>query len=319
MSADNLRLLVTLDCERDYGLGWETPSRLTFDGITRGLPDKLVPLFAEYGIRPTYLLSPEVIASPLCSDVFRGLQNCELGTHLHIEYVVPQIATWDLNDSRIQVRGMQRECSFQLERDKMEVLTELFCQQFERPPRSFRAGRFGIGKNTGKILLDLGYAVDSSVTPHLAWHTVGSEDGPDFREAQQLPYRVSQEGDLCRTGNASLLEIPITILPSDTFPSLDRGYPHWFRPWYSSRHVLDLIVRHMACLPPLPFPRPLVMMFHVMEVEPGCSPYPQTRDQVDQYLSDLRATFGLVSHLGIQSQTLFEYYQEFVQIGSRVE
>ena len=52
------------------------------------------------------------------------------------------------------------------------VALEAFRTAFGRPPRSFRAGRFGIGENTVPILDSLGYAVESSVTPHVDWSDV---------------------------------------------------------------------------------------------------------------------------------------------------
>ena len=139
------------------------------------IPSLLTPLFSSFGIRPTYFLSPEVISNRVCCDLLRNLPDCELATHLHAEYVVPGVETWDFCGPEFRVVQMQWECGRVLEQQKLEVLTELFYQQFDRMPKSFRAGRFGISKDTGQILIDLGYVVDSSVTPHIRWQSRGQK------------------------------------------------------------------------------------------------------------------------------------------------
>ena len=54
------------------------------------------------------------------------------------------------------------------------------------------------------------------------------------------------------------------------------------------------------------------MMFHNMELIPGCSPYSQTPEDVAVYIESLRATFETARELGIESRTLHEYYEEFM-------
>src|SRR5512147_36688 len=82
-------MAVSIDVECDKDERWAVRRPLTFKGVHEGIGERLTPLFAEYGVRPTYLLSPEVIRDGACADLFRELQDCELGTHLHPEFVLP--------------------------------------------------------------------------------------------------------------------------------------------------------------------------------------------------------------------------------------
>ena len=62
---------------------------------------------------------------------------------------------------------MQGDYPPEIERGKLAALTELFRKRIGYSPTSFRAGRFGIGHDTGRWLFELGYLVDSSVVPHV--------------------------------------------------------------------------------------------------------------------------------------------------------
>jgi len=80
-------LCVTIDCECDKGPRWRTELPLSFTGVTVGIAEKLHPLFARFGVKPTYLLSSEVMSDAASVEVLRSLEGAELGTHLHGEFV----------------------------------------------------------------------------------------------------------------------------------------------------------------------------------------------------------------------------------------
>src|SRR5713101_997537 len=119
-------LIVTIDTERDKGPKWSTPPSVTFRSVLEAIPRRLKPLFEEFGVRPTYFLSPEVLSSAPCMEVLREQPNCELASHLHVEYVAPNVPTWDLTDTSVSTILMQRELPPTLERRKLETLTELY-------------------------------------------------------------------------------------------------------------------------------------------------------------------------------------------------
>lgn len=307
-------LMVTLDVEADSDKNWGTPDVRTFKSVLEAIPNRIQPLFAQYGVRPTYLISPEVLLDRSCQAVLRCLADCELGAHLHIEEIPPE--TVAVGSARPR-RGMQWECAPEIERQKIQNLTRLFSDTFGKAPRSFRAGRFGIGHHTGKFLMELGYVVDSSVTPHVRWSSQDGAPIPDFTLARELPYWVAEDGDIFKNGGSGLLEIPVTILGPREVPSSRGSDPIWFRPWYTSRDLLQQVVRLSAYAPPLQdVRRPLVMMFHSMEVVAGASPYPQTEADVEKYLNALRTVFDTVADCGIKSCTLSEYREKFLGVRS---
>lgn len=310
MNPDKPMLLVTIDTECDKSPSWHTAAPLTFRGVTEGIPNLLQPVFETWGIRPTYLLSPEVILDLECREVLAGLKNVELGAHLHGDYIAPQLKTWDLAGTITD--EMQWEYSPDLEREKLETLTHLFRQQFDTAPRSFRAGRFGIGHQTGRWLQELGYRVDSSVTPHVVWTSRHREPFPDFRDLPEFPYQVGAHGDIWKPGSGALLEVPVTILKPGTIAAPQAQDPIWFRPWYSGVETLLETLEWVAAQPPQDgHRRPLVMMFHNVEVIPGASPYPQTPADVHRYLDALKRVFARAEEVGLRPATLSEYAQDY--------
>ena len=71
-------LLVTIDTECDKSSNWRAASPVRFRSVTEVIPESLQPLFEDFGIRPTYFLSPEVIAHPESCAVLREARNVEL-------------------------------------------------------------------------------------------------------------------------------------------------------------------------------------------------------------------------------------------------
>lgn len=312
MNKDKNCIIVTIDTECDKSRDWRTSSPLTFRGVKEAVPNVLQPLFSEFGIRPTYPLSPEVICNPECCSVSREINNAELGAHLHGDYIVPQIKSWNFAGSLTD--DMQWEYSPGLERTKLETLTELFIQQFGFRPTSFRAGRYGISNYTGKWLQELGYLVDTSVTPHLIWTSRNGRTFPNFKNAPELPYRIGANGDIWKIGKSHLLEVPMTILKTPKINSSTQNEAIWFRPWSSDAETMCNVIKYVATQSILEGRgRPLVMMFHNVELVPGASPRLQTDSDVIRYLDILKRTFELAEKMEITSYTLSEYYHKFFQ------
>ncbi|MEQ1634056.1 MAG: methyltransferase domain-containing protein, partial [Planctomycetota bacterium] len=303
------RFCVTLDVERDYAPEWRTPPTLTFTSVERALPELFAPLCREHGVRPTYLLSPETLCSRSATASLRALQqqkDCELGAHLHAEYVPPGPRPQQWCDHDVRIAQMQRDLDPDDERARLATLTELFVQQIGERPRAFRSGRFGASQHTGRFLRELGYAVDSSVTPLVVWKASDGTAAPDYRAMRHLPYRVHDDGDLCRHGHGPLLEIPVTVVAPSELGRIGNE-PVWLRPWSSDRATMHAVLDAAARAEDEGKPwRTLCMMFHSMELVAGASPYPQTEADVARYLDDLRAVFSRARELGFAMQTLTE-------------
>src|SRR5262249_40217001 len=161
MSGAAVVACISIDCECDKGPRWKSQMPLRFSGITEGIGRRLAPLFAHHRAKPTYLISPEVFRDDASLETLRAQRRgAELGTHLHGVYAEP--GAYEPEVTRV----FQRDYPEDVERAKITSLTAMFRTAFDHAPRSFRAGRFGIGPNTIPILEALDYQVESSVTSH---------------------------------------------------------------------------------------------------------------------------------------------------------
>jgi hypothetical protein len=292
----NVYLCISIDCECDKGRRWRSRYPFSFRGVTDGIVKRLQPMFRSYGAKPTYLVSPELFHSAAAIDALRGLDGaCELGTHLHGEYVEP--GAWAPRVT-LDVQGAYDAA---IERDKMRNLTALFAAAFARPPRSFRAGRFGIGVNTIAILESLGYFVDSSVTPNLRWgfEKLGL---PLLAGAPTQPYRPARD-DPARVGSARVLEVPVTVRRLGRDAGWARLRPaRWLRPTFSSRERLIAVARaEVAAAIAARLQRPIILnaMFHNVELVPGASPYASSEAQVSRIQNRLAGLLEFARQEGI--------------------
>ncbi len=291
-------LCVSIDTESDKGKGWLSKRPMAFTGVTDGVAKRLHPMFEEYGAKPTYLLSPEILRDEGCVEIFRRLEpSCELGTHLHGEYAEPGAFEPDVT------KDFQRDYPPDVERQKLTYLTDLFIRAFGQQPRSFRAGRFGIGSSTIGILESLGYAVESSVTPHMDWSSSGAP-GLSFVDAPSQPYRPDPS-DAARPGSSTLLEVPVTIRRRllSLVPGLrSRIEPNWLRPSRGSASKLVRVAEDEIAEARRTTPgRPVVLnaMFHNVEVVPGTSPYAANEAEARGILDRLRALLAFARNEGI--------------------
>lgn len=310
-------LLVTIDVECDKSRTWRTADPLRFRAVVDAIPNLLQPLFTRFGIRPTYLLSPEVIADDACCAVLRCVADAELGTHLHGEYIGPAPVAETLAGS--MAAAMQGDYPPAIEQAKLAALTALFTKRLGSAPTAFRAGRYGVGPHSGRFLYELGYRVDSSVTPHLCWTNPRGQPQPDFRGCPERPYYVGPDHDLFTVGDSPLLEVPVTVLAKDVlpearpvWPGAQAGEPVWFRPFYADERTLVDIVRHVAnpAADAHP-PRPLVMMFHNIELVADASPYTRSVADVRRYVDMLAIAFEAAVTAGFLPATLSEYQRFF--------
>jgi hypothetical protein len=259
---------------------------------------------------PTYLLTVEVMEHDASVEALRALNHAhELGTHLHAAFIEPQKKhqVYDGIDSP----DMQCHLPAEIEYGKLASLTQLFKQRFGYAPTSFRAGRFGAGKNTVPSLQRLGYLVDTSVTPHVLWrHELGDVD---YRKALEQPYFPSVDSLLKPTTGegVTVLEVPVT-----TRPRFMR-FPRWFRPWLSGVDGMKDVARYQLKRHAGERYIVLNMMFHSMEVIERASPYPQSGDDVKRYLSDLQEALAWCRDEGFEFCGLSDLHGVFASRRSR--
>jgi hypothetical protein len=311
-------LCISIDVECDMP-NWIVEPETTVENIA-GIP-RLQAMFDDLGVKPTYLVTYPVASSPACIDIFRPLLEsgrCEIGMHCH-PWTTPPVA-----ESERLVASFLSAMSDDAVAAKLRALTVRITESFGVAPVSYRAGRFGLAARHLWFLEELGYLVETSVTPLVDWRQQG---GPDYRDAPLRPYRPNYL-DVTREGNSRLLEVPVTIV-------LTRPVPDWVRRLYvripsftkirgllsrDRLDVLDVVWAYAAeftevdmlraCDSAVAQGAPLVNFFmHSNEVWPGASPYCRSEDDLEKYLARLRRVLEeLVVRRGLVPRTLKEFH-----------
>jgi hypothetical protein len=201
------RFLVVGDCEEEFD--WSKPfdRRSTGTAAIAALPDA-TRRFAEAGVVPTYVVDWPVATNLRSAAIMAEMASiglCDIGAHLH-PWVNPP------HDEEVsRANSFAGTLPFELERAKLAALTGKLTELAGRTPIAYRAGRYGIGSNSGSILAELGYRLDLSIRSHFDY---SDEGGPDFTPFPVRPWR-----------SGGLIEVPLTTClagPLGRFPALTR-------------------------------------------------------------------------------------------------
>jgi hypothetical protein len=202
-SGSIIPLLITVDTEED---NW-TPA---VEGVTveniREIP-KFQAFVNGLGLTPTYFTSYQVSSVPWAAELLRDAARgraAEIAAHLHAWNTPPHHR--DPFGSNTMVKNLPST----VQHTKLAQLTRTHKAVFGSDPISFRAGRYGIGPDLVRSLIDLGYKVDSSVTPFWDWR--GTDNGPDHRRAPIKPYRLGAGGGsvLQPVPGGPIVELPLS-------------------------------------------------------------------------------------------------------------
>jgi hypothetical protein len=189
-------LIVVVDTEENFD--WNAPyssASVAVHGMRQ--IDRLQSVFERHGVRPIYMIDYAVASQgegygPLIDLAATG--RCEIGTHLH-PWVNPPVVE-ELSDRNSYPCNLPPE----LEEEKLLNLTRAVEANLGVRPKSYKAGRYGIGAATPEILMRDGYLVDLSVVPTQDYSADG---GPDFSSfASTRPYWLDD--------GRTLLELPLT-------------------------------------------------------------------------------------------------------------
>ena len=195
-------VFITIDTEEDT-MGRYSPMDSPVDNIAC-IP-RLQAIFDRYGALPTYLVDWPVVNDDNACTVLREIQErggCEIGTHCHPWNTPP------FEEETNEQNSMLCNLPSELVSKKVKTLHEAIVDRFELTPVSFRAGRWGLGSGVARSIRELGYKIDTSVTPFVDWTRMG---GPNFSEASTFAYRFDPEDCLHKKEDGCLLEVPTTI------------------------------------------------------------------------------------------------------------
>lgn len=290
-AGDRPRLCVVVDTEEEFD--WSAPfSRTNVDVSAIAELDRLQRVVRPYGITPTYVIDYPVAATPESAArlaQFASRNECHVGAHLH-PWVNPPF------DEPVNSR-MSYGCNlgFELERAKIAALQAAIVEHVGVRPRSYKAGRYGFGRSTARILEELGFDIDLSVIPHFEFT---SDGGPSYDGFDPVPAVFGE--------HRRLLEVPLTSGFVGMARRLGAGLrraaaARWLEPF----HAVGILARsglvNRVVLSPEGYTldemrsltqtllreglRTFSLTLHSPSLKPGCTPYVRSGSERDAFLS----------------------------------
>jgi teichuronic acid biosynthesis glycosyltransferase TuaC len=246
-------------------------------------------IFERYGITPCYVLDYPVATGKVSSRIMRDLagRGAEIGAHLQPWTTPPFVEPVD------DLHAFPGNLPAWLQRKKLSHLCQAITHSVGVTPRIFKAGRYGIGAVTLRLLEEMGFLVDLSVAPGFNYTR---ESGPDFRD---FGAEISWFG-------RDLLEIPTT---SGFIGLLRKGGPALWRaldlPGLKQGHLRGILdrtelfsrvrlspegysLKKMKALSRVLVERGsryLTLSFHSSSLQPGFTPYCATESDVKHLLA----------------------------------
>ena len=297
------RIYITIDTEMDADIHWKKRWPPEYSSVLDGIPNLLRPIWDKYDVHPVYFVSPEILYNEDCCDVLKEeiAKGAIIGAHLHSEYIEPE-SSWGTGKRVYPVPFPCYGFDTETEKQKIINLTKLIEDKLGVRPIWYRAARFGADIDTIKILKELGYRYDSSITPNVNWKSKG---GPDHSKGKIKPYVISKDdyyiGELINnpeeTNVDNVIELPVTIL-GKRWGILGKLLPdkwllyRWLRPTHMTyiemKHVINKVKEQQT----------LVMMFHSMEVMVGKTPYVRWKWMQKYYLFRLKKIIKYAKKMG---------------------
>ncbi|WP_030541861.1 polysaccharide deacetylase family protein [Sphingobium sp. DC-2] len=175
------RFMLFVDTEEEFD--WNAPFNRSANAVTAlaGM-ERGQRYFAAAGIRPVYVTDYPVVDSDAAAAMMgRWLADgaADIGAHLHPWVNPPHVEQVTAANS---YAGFLPEA---LERAKLEALCQRIADRFGQRPIVYRAGRYGVGPHSARLLEGLGFKLDSSVRSRFDY---SGQHGPDFRGMPLHPY-----------------------------------------------------------------------------------------------------------------------------------
>ena len=303
-------LITTVDAEEDFD--WTRPFSRAFTDVTSMRSLHVAHrIFERFGVIPTYMVDYPVATQDAGRAPLRELLQgalCDVGAQLH-PWVTPPFT------EHVSVRNsFPGNLSADVEFAKIKVLTEEIEAAFQRRPRIFRAGRYGVGPNTAAILRHFGYQADSSVVPY--WD-FSDEGGPDYQGMTTQPYWIDPE--------RTLLELPLSATIIGAASGLPGSITSRVFTRANERVRMPSIMAHLGLLERIKLTpegmdindakrlvrhmvgrgeRVFVLSYHSPSLEVGNTPYVRTPDALRRFLAWLEEFYDFfTTEIGGESST----------------
>ncbi len=191
------RFVVTVDTEEEFD--WTKPFARFGHGLTHVPALGRFQAFCEnMGLAPVYLIDYPVACDARMIDLLGpavAQRRAEVGVQLHPWVSPPHDEAMTIHNS------YAGNLPAALEQAKFDGLRQTIAAAFGSSPVIYRAGRYGVGANTARILAGGGIRIDSSVRAQFDYTDQG---GPDFRNHPAHPWWIDRA--------AGLIELPLTTV-----------------------------------------------------------------------------------------------------------
>ncbi|HVZ07704.1 glycosyltransferase [Rhodopila sp.] len=318
-------LITTIDAEEDFD--WTRPFSRAWTDVTSMRSQHLAHrVFERHGVIPAYMVdfpvaSQDAGRAPLRELLQSGL--CDIGAQLH-PWVTPPYAEY-VSSENSYVGNLPPALEFA----KVQRLTEELQAAFNVRPRIFRAGRYGVGPNTGRMLSHFGYQADCSVIPY--WD-FGGQGGPDFWDMTSRPFWIDAERTLLELPVSATLVGRITDIPHRLKAALFGRKSEWTGlPSILARlGLLERIkltpegitieeAKRLARVMVSDGHKVFVLTYHTPSLEPGNTPYVKTRQDLEIFLRWLDEFYAFfTSELG-GALTTWRAVHEALRTGKPIE
>ncbi len=305
---------LAVDAEEDFD--WDQPVPFT-DYSTKCMKNirALQEVVGAYGVVPTYLLTYPVLEDEDVVHILRRQLRrgeCEVGVQLH-PWVNPPFEPEHAEGGH--ATSFSGNLPPGLEERKLVRLKQRFTERFGAEPRIYRAGRYGLGRETTALLEKHGFAIDASMAPRT---TATDEGGPDYGGQDYQVFWFGQhrrllEVPLCRSvvGWGGRLAAP--AYRALATPALTRlrvpGILTRLRfaeritlsPEGNDVRAMLRLVRHLRAQGQTIF----VLSFHSSSLDVGRSPYVRTRAELHGFYDRLSAVLhALATTMGFEFASL---------------
>ena len=302
------RFVLTVDTEEEFD--WGAPLEREGHSIQTVPRLRKFQQFCESnGITPLYLVDYPVANSRVAIEVLGeaiAQGRAGIGVQLHPWVSPPHVEDVTRRNS---FAGNLPEA---LEREKFERLRDLIEQRFGVAPLVYRAGRYGLGPNTARILSDNGVAIDTSVRTHFDY---AYEGGPCYRDHPLHPYWIDRA--------AGLMELPLTTV----FWGPLRRFGPWLYPRLWRIPAMRGVLSRLRLLERIPLTPEgvtiaeamrgidgaialdlpvLVFSFHSPSLAAGFAPYVRSEEHLDQFHDWWREVFAHLARRGVRPASIGE-------------
>jgi hypothetical protein len=294
------RFIVTVDTEEEFD--WDAPFSREQRGVGHiAKAAAFQSLCEEYGVKPIYLVDHPIASDARAVDIlgeYAAQDRANIGLHLH-PWVTPPFVE-EVNRKNSYACNLSNE----LEREKLHTLYDLVSSAFQITPNIYRAGRYGAGANSIKILADLGIQFDSSARASFDY---SSDTGPNFALEPVQPFWI---------GDVGQIELPVTTV----FGGKLRNYGQSLFNSIANPSLRGILSRsgmleRIAFTPEgIPLEKSLLgielalesgvgilnFSFHSPSLSPGYTPYVKSQADLDAFFHWWRTVFEFLQARGVR-------------------